>query len=143
MGSRNRIKIEEFHVVAARVVVAADEPGILGNVDALLPQALADLRPVGHCGKESCVRTATTSPARPAIVCRLVRIVKAGRSMAQNHDQASESVREPRRAQHTGDAFCLFLWAEPRQYTCDGALGLLRVSHQREFCPRLREKFPV
>src|SRR6185437_3266992 len=117
MGSRNRIEIEKFHIIAATIVVAADEPCVLGKGDPFLPQPLADLWPVGHCGKKSCVRSAAAPPASSAIVCRLVRIVKAGRSVAQDHHQASESAHETRRTQNTSNAFSLFLWSEPRQQT--------------------------
>ena len=85
MRGGNRIEIEEFHVVTASIVIAADEPRIRGNVDALLPQALADFRPVGHCGKKSRVRAAAAPPTGPTVVRRLVRIVEAGRSVAQDY----------------------------------------------------------
>src|SRR5689334_13901590 len=68
VGSRNRIKIEKFHVVTTRIVVAANEPSILGNVDAFLPQALADLRPVRHCCKKPCVWTSATPSTGSAVV---------------------------------------------------------------------------
>ena len=56
------------------------------NLDTIGQQALTNLRPIGHCGEKSCIRTATTPPTGPAIVRRLVWIVKAGRSMAQDYD---------------------------------------------------------
>ena len=85
MRGGDRIEIEEFHVVAARIVIAADEPRIRGNIDAFRPQALANFRPVGHCGKKSRIRAAAAPPTGPTVVRRLVGIVEAGRSVAQDY----------------------------------------------------------
>jgi hypothetical protein len=68
MGSRNHIKIEEFHVVTTSIVVAADEPCVPGDLDAFLPQALADLQPVGHRCKKPCIWTAATPSTGSAVV---------------------------------------------------------------------------
>src|SRR5579863_7298857 len=76
VASRNGVEVEEFHVVTTSIVVAADEPCILGNVDAFLAQALADLRPVGHGCKKPRVWTAATPSTSSAVVGRLVRIVE-------------------------------------------------------------------
>ena len=94
MRGGNRIEIEEFHVVAASIVIAADEPRIRGNIDAFRPQALAYFLPVGHCGKKPCIRAAAAPPAGPAVMSRLVGIVEAGRSVAQDYHQSGR-IRAP------------------------------------------------
>ena len=121
-----RVEIEEFHVIAAGIVIAADEPRIRGNVDASLPQAVANFRPVGHGGKEPRVGAAAASPAGSAIMGRFVRIVEAGRSMAQDHHQTGETAHQASRTQNAGHSFCFFFGSEARQQTRHRALGLLR-----------------
>ena len=124
MRGGNRIEIEELDVVATGIVIAADEPRIRGNVDASLPQAIAYFRPVGHGGKKPCVRPAATPSAGATIVSRLVRVVEAGRSVAQNHHQAGEIAHQAGRTQDAGDSFCLFFRSESHQQTRKLRLGI-------------------
>ena len=96
MRGGKRLEIVEFHVVAAGIVIAADEPGVGGNVDAALAQAIAHFGPVGHGGEEPRVGAAAASAAGAAIVGRFVRVVQAGRSVAQDHHQAGEAAASSR-----------------------------------------------
>ena len=98
------MQIEEFYVIATSVVVAADEPGIFRNVDALLPQQCAYFRPVSHGGKKPSIRSAATPPTGPTVMSRFVGIVEACRSVAQHHYDRGETVDQAGRTQNARSA---------------------------------------
>ena len=83
--------VVEFHVVTTRIVISANEPGVIGNFDAALAQVVAHLGPVGHGREKPRIGSAAASSARSTIVGRFVRVVQTGRSMAEDHDQARKA----------------------------------------------------
>ena len=88
---RQGIEVEELHVIAARIVIAADEPGVGRNVDAPLAQPITNFGAVGHGRKQPRVGAAAASPAGTAIMGRFVRVIQAGRAVAEDHHQAGET----------------------------------------------------
>ena len=100
VGHRQQIEIEEGDRIGAGVVESAQEPGIAGDRQAALGQHVADAQIVEHGGHRPGVGTAGVPRASPAIVGRLVRIVEAVRSVAQEQHQPGEAARQADVAQH-------------------------------------------
>src|SRR5262245_45662169 len=63
MRRRKEIQIEEFHIIAASVVIAADEPCVRGDVDTHPLQTEIYFGAVGHGGEEASVGSAAASAA--------------------------------------------------------------------------------
>ena len=68
----------------------ADEPRVCRDVDATRAHAFAHVGAVGHLGEEPRIGTATTSAARAAVVCGLVRVVEARGAVSQDDDNRRE-----------------------------------------------------
>src|SRR5579872_779052 len=81
VGTRNDVKIVEFHVIATRVVIPAEEPRVRGNVDAALAQKVANLGTVGHGCKQPGVGPTPAPPASSAVMRRLVGVIQTARSV--------------------------------------------------------------
>ena len=75
---RQGIQIEELDIIAAGVVITADEPGIVWNVDAALPQTQPDFGRFAMAAKSRALGPPRRPPQAPqscADSCGLLRLV--------------------------------------------------------------------
>ena len=78
-------------------------------------RAWATVNKSTHGGKKPGVGTATASAAGAAIMRRFVRVIEAGRPVAQDHDQTGKSTHQACRTQNTRDPFSFFFGVEAGQ----------------------------
>ena len=90
-AARQRVEVVVAHAVVGGVVQRADEPGVGGDVDAALAHAVAHVGAVGHVGEEPRVGAAAPAAAGAAVVRRLVRVVEAGRAVAEERRRSARS----------------------------------------------------
>ncbi len=88
----DQILVEEGDRVVAAVALGADEPGRRLDAQPLGGQPLPHARVIGHLRERPGVGPSPSTPARPAVVGRLVRIVKADRSVADDEHQRREAI---------------------------------------------------
>src|SRR3954453_23914171 len=94
------IEIVQFDVIAAGIVITADEPGIIRDHDAARAKRIAHLRPVRHCGEEAGLGPPARPSAGSAIGRGLVRVVQTCRSVAEDNYYAREPAPQTRRSQN-------------------------------------------
>src|SRR6185437_10211022 len=115
MSGWYRIEIEEFDVVVAGIVITANEPGVLGNVDPFFSQPVTHFLSVSHCGKKPCIRPASPTSACAAIMSRLMWIIQAAGAVAQDYHQTCETAHQAGRAQNARHSFHFFVRSETHQ----------------------------
>ena len=97
------IQIVPMDGLAAGVVLGPQEPAILGDSQALLPQPGAGLGPIGHGGEQPCVGAAMVAATGPAVIGGEVGVVIAVRAMAHDDDQGGKAgiqAHDPQEARH-------------------------------------------
>ncbi len=91
MGRWHTVQVVPHHTFVARVVIGAQKPSFVRDVDSPSLQLLSHAEIVGHLSKRAGVRAATFAGTRTAVVRRHVRIVDTRRSVSGHHYQASET----------------------------------------------------
>src|SRR5205807_7412656 len=78
--------------VVAGVALGADEPRRGVNPQPLGGQKVAYARVVGHLCEGARIWSATSAPARPAVVRRLVRVVQADGAVSEDEHERREAI---------------------------------------------------
>ena len=141
MSRRQTIQVEKVDAITASVVVAADEPSIIRNDDALGSQKRRPhLRTVRHGGEQSGVRTAAAAAARAAIVGGLMRIVDAGAAVAEDDHETRMPGPQAGRSEDRGDAVGHLLRRETLHEAGRRLLRGLALAHEAELGARFGEE---
>ncbi len=86
-GRRDRVLIEIDHAVVAGIALRTHEPDRRIDRQPLRGQQASHLWAVGHLREGACVRSAAPASARPAVMCRLMRVVEADRAVADDEHE--------------------------------------------------------
>ena len=98
-SARHGIEVVPLDAIVAGVVLGGDEAASLGNVQATRCQPGAHRRPVGHAGEDARIGATMLAGTGAAGVGRVMRVVAAARTVAEDQDQRREVVGQADHAQ--------------------------------------------